>query len=214
MLQAEIDQQELKNTGTSWTRNSDFDKNGYLVIPNLYSSQDLTRPVPHQRGQINYWGKKADQFNYAPEECQVNGSLSTYNHPQYRQALTEVREKIELAIDRALYTTYYFDRFYWSGQELFRHTDRDACEISVTVHIGTSLQEPWPIWIKTPAGEERSVILQPGDGMVYKGCERPHWRDAMPGNTQPGLENWYHQIFFHYVLQDGIRAHFAGDTGR
>jgi hypothetical protein len=50
------------------------------------------------------------------------------------------------------------------------------------------------IWIKTPdnilirrkqqvlvPGENRSVILQPGDGMVYKGCERPHWRDPMPG---------------------------------
>ena len=33
--------------------------------------------------------------------------------------------------------------------------------------------------IKTP-GENRSVILGPGDGMVYKGCERPHWRDPMP----------------------------------
>ena len=50
-----------------------------------------------------------------------------------------------------------------------------------------------PIWVKTPdtytdetkasvlvPGENRAVILQPGDGMIYKGCERPHWRDAMP----------------------------------
>jgi hypothetical protein len=24
---------------------------------------------------------------------------------------------------------------------------------------------------------------------------------------------YYHQIFFHYVLAEGIRAHYAGDVG-
>ena len=51
--------------------------------------------------------------------------------------------------------------------------------------------------------------------MLYKGCERPHWRDKMPGFTgkkskqlfgkTPATEQYYHQIFFHYVLQDGQR---------
>ena len=51
-------------------------------------------------------------------------------------------------------------------------------------------------WIKTPdtytdkkkttvlvPGENRSLVLKPGDGLLYKGCERPHWRDKMPGFT-------------------------------
>ena len=29
-------------------------------------------------------------------------------------------------------------------------------------------------------GENRSLVLKPGDGLLYKGCERPHWRDPMP----------------------------------
>lgn len=47
------------------------------------------------------------------------------------------------------------------------------------------------------------MILNPGDGMVYKGCERPHWRDPMPAEyrrtwygrkvEKEGL--YYHQIF-------------------
>ena len=96
----------------------------------------------------------------------------------------------------------------------------------MTVHISTNLQEEWPIWIKTPdtyadktksevlvVGEERSVVLAAGDGMVYKGCERPHWRDAMPGTDETeGL--YYHQIFFHYVLADGQRAHCANDSAQ
>ena len=67
-------------------------------------------------------------------------------------------------------------------------------------------------------GEERSVVLQTGDGMIYKGCERPHWRYVMPGTLESSLptnnkELYYHQIFFHYVLQDGQRAHCAWDRG-
>ena len=73
-------------------------------------------------------------------------------------------------------------------------------------------------------GEERSLVLKPGDGLLYKGCERPHWRDKMPGFTgkrskklfgkTPTKEQYYHQIFFHYVLQDGNRAHCAWDRLR
>ena len=36
-------------------------------------------------------------------------------------------------------------------------------------------------------GEERSVVLQTGDGMIYKGCERPHWRHVMPGTLDSSL---------------------------
>tara|TARA_Y100000004_G_scaffold50612_1_gene55813 strand:- start:338 stop:565 length:228 start_codon:yes stop_codon:yes gene_type:complete len=72
-------------------------------------------------------------------------------------------------------------------------------------------------------GENRSVILQPGDGMIYKGCERPHWRDPMPTPKRrkrdiilrrKEKEYYYHQIFFHYVLADGERAHCAWDKAR
>ena len=105
--------------------------------------------------------------------------------------------KLEEIIGRKLYNTYYYDRFYYPGQELTRHADRDACEISVSVHVSTNLEgkdADWPFWIKTPdtytdkkkttvlvPGENRSLVLKPGDGLLYKGCERPHWRDAMPG---------------------------------
>lgn len=74
-------------------------------------------------------------------------------------------------------------------------------------------------------GESHSLILKPGDGLLYKGCERPHWRDAMPGipailskkrfwNFFRKDELYYHQIFFHYVLADGIRCQCANDMAR
>ena len=111
----------------------------------------------------------------------------------------------------------------------------------MSIHISTNLpddQKDWPFKIKTPdtytdkkktavlvPGEERSLVLNPGDGIIYSGCDRPHWRDAMPGTPKgkkskklfgkgPKEEQYYHQIFFHYVLQDGERAHCAWDRAR
>ena len=234
MTEEQIAFSERYNSGTSWTHNDSFEKNGYLVIKNLYDPDKLYHPVPEKKGQYNYYTKSTDKFNYQEVENQVEGSTSRYWHPQYRQVHTDIRFKLEKILGRKLYNTYYYDRYYFPGQELKKHADRDACEISVTVHIGTNLEDEekdWPIWIKTPDtysdnkktsilvnGEDRSVILQPGDGMIYKGCERPHWRDPMPGKKKnifgKSVETYYHQIFFHYVLQDGHRAHCAWDASR
>ena len=216
MNQEQLDYSEKVNTGTSWTRNEFLDEHGYLVVKNLYDPQKLYHPVPEERGQINYFGS-VDRFHHEPEEQQVNGSIARYSHPQYKEAHSQIRLRIEKQIGRKLYNTYYYDRFYFPGQELSKHTDRDACEISVTVHVSTNLKECWPISIKTVHGEERAVCLEPGDGMIYKGCERPHWREPMPGKKKSWWnkkELYYHQIFFHYVLQDGIRSHCAFDAAR
>ena len=239
MSNEQLDFQERLNTGTTKTNDAGFEKNGYLFLKDLWDPKELYSPVPEQTGQYNYVDKNPEHFNYFPNEGQVDGSTSRYWHPQYREIHTGIRFKLEKAIGRKLYNTYYYDRFYYPGQELTRHADRDACEISVSVHVSTNLEgkdADWPFWIKTPdtytdktkatvlvPGENRSLVLKPGDGLVYKGCERPHWRDPMPtpkvkknlfGKTKETPEYYYHQIFFHYVLQDGRRAHCAWDRAK
>ena len=231
--------QERMNAGTSWTRNEQFDRDGYLVIRDLWDPEELYHPLPDMRGQLNYWDRNPDHFSHVPVEKQVEGSISRYYHPQYKEIHSGVRQKLEKVIGRKLYNTYYYDRYYLEGQALTRHTDRGACEISVSIHISTNLPQPekdWEFKIKTPdtytdekksavlvPGEERSAVLNPGDGLLYKGCERPHWRDPLPtpqikkgwfSKEKKKVEYYYHQIFFHYVLQDGERAQCAWDAAR
>ena len=238
MSELELMFQERRNTGTAWTRNENFEKDGYLVVKDLWDPEELYHPVPPAKGQYNYWDKNPEHFNYTEVETQVEGSTARYWHPQYREIHSGVRMKLEKIIGRKLYNTYYYDRFYYPGQELSKHADRDACEISVSIHISTNLKgkdADWPFWIKTPdtytdeskttvlvPGENRSLVLKPGDGLLYKGCERPHWRDKMPtpkikknlfGKTEE-TEYYYHQIFFHYVLADGQRAQCFMDRAR
>ena len=226
MTEQDLLNQEKRNVGTAWTRNENFDEFGFLVLKNLWRVEELYRPVPSIRGQVNYWGKKLDQYNLIENEMQVEGSLATYTHPQYREIHSGIRKRLESVIGRELYNTYYYDRFYFAGQELTRHADRDACEISVSVHISSNIDECWPFCIKNVSGEEISACLEPGDGLLYKGCERPHWRDPLQSRykrKRDRLKNWitrkeddtyYHQVFFHYVLADGLRAQCYNDAAR
>ena len=219
MTEEDIITYELENSGTSWTKNEFFDAYGYLIIKKICDPKLLHCPVPTDRGLFKCWGMREEQF-ISLDDQQVEDSVERYWYPQYKDIHIKIKDIVETAIGRGLYEPYYYDRFYFPGQELKKHVDRPACEISVTVHIDTNIKENWPIWVKTVNGENVPVVLEPGDAMIYKGCERPHWREPMPGlleSIRDGLDKhslYYHQIFFHYVLQDGVRAHYAWDKGR
>ena len=91
--------------------------------------------------------------------------------------------------------------------------------MSVSVHIGTSLNKKWELQLYSVNGEHKKISLMPGDGLLYKGCEICHWRSPMPGKLENSVrkflnlgELYYHQIFFHYVLSEGHRSHHAFDA--
>ena len=71
MNELELLFQEKRNTGTAWTRNESFDKNGYLVVKDLWSPEELYHPVPEKKGQYNYWDKNPEHFHHEPVENQV-----------------------------------------------------------------------------------------------------------------------------------------------
>ena len=205
--------------GPTITKNEFFEEHGFLMVKNLWDAEELYHPLPSIRGKLEYVDRSPDHFNHLPVEDQVPGALARYWHPQYRMIHSGIRGRIEEVLGDSLYNTYYYDRFYFPGQELVKHKDRDACEISVTVHCSTNLPDNkkyWPICVETPSGDIGEITLEPGDGLIYKGCERFHWRDPMPSPRRKlfgkNPEYYYHQIFFHYVLQNGYRTHFAGDN--
>ena len=60
-----------------------------------------------------------DKVNYVPDEKQVHGSLARYNVPMYKELHYLVQERSgegRLGID--LLPTYFYDRFYYVGQQL------------------------------------------------------------------------------------------------
>ena len=212
---------EMAQTGSSPTGDAEFDKVGYRIVRNICPPELLVTPVPDVRGQLNYFDKNLNNFTHNPMESQVPGSVARYKYPFFYEAYTTVKHNIEKAISTPLYKTYYYDRFYFPGEDLKYHCDRDACELSCTIHCSTNLKDVYPVYIKAVDGSVTAADLKPGDGLVYKGCERPHWRLKMPGVKRQKIRNllgkdelYYHQIFMHFVLANGSRSHFAGDSNK
>jgi len=147
---------------------------------------------------------------FQTEDCPgINGvSSARYGEPRFKKLHYDVKQKIELVIGEKLYPTYYFDRFYFQNTSMDRHIDREACEISVSLNISSNLKTSWPLWFDMN-GENMECHTNPGDAVLYRGMEVPHWRDKMGGDK----DSYFHQIFLHYVRADGYFLEFAYDQG-
>ena len=167
-----------------------------IKLNNLVDVSSIQSLPPKERGTIKYL--PTGEITHEKEETQVKGSLARYNFPEYKQLFYHVKKYLEDSLQDKLYPTYYFDRFYFKGQDLKKHIDRDACEISVSLHISNNLDYDWPIYFELD-GEVVECICNPGDAVLYKGREVLHWRDKLKGNSQ----SYYHQIFLHYVRANG-----------
>jgi len=180
-----------------------------IPVKGIINAADYAQEIPPERGILNY-NKRGALINHETVEAQVEGSLARYSVPCLRAAHQDIQQRVQAVIGEKLYPTYYYDRFYFRGQELKRHTDRGSCEISVTVNISHNLDYDWPILFELPGGKIEELTMQPGDGVIYHGITLPHWRDPMVGER----DSYLHQGFFHYVRADGDYLQHAFDTTR
>ena len=166
--------------------NKKLKDNNYLVIPNFIHylrAKDL---------ESEY--KKYCVENGVGNDTQAPLSNSNYNYISFLELLCEKTQEVSTILQETVLPTYAYSRVYKKGSVLEKHTDRDACEISLTLHLGGD--KPWPIYIETPSGEEKKVMLESGDAMMYLGKIAPHWRNEYEGNE-------YAQVFLHYVRSRG-----------
>ena len=180
-----------------------FDQDGYLSVPNAITNPEnlyCPPPVDNEGQRLTGIQKyfKDNKIEYTPVEGQVGGALARYNHPSYAPLHYVVRKLVQNILKIDLFPTYYYERFYYVGQELTRHRDRPSCEISVTLQ------------------------MKNGDMVIYKGCEREHWREPLQSKyNRVGKffnqvkkredDTYHHQIFLHYINAQGPYVHFAYD---
>jgi len=166
--------------------NKNLIENNYIVLRNFISRE---RSLDLSTEFLDHCEK-----NNVDGDSQAPNSYSTYNYISFLELLCEKTPEISSVIEETVLPTYVYSRVYKNGSELSPHTDRDACEISVTLHLNGDSN--WPIWIETPSGEKRCVELNPGDAMIYLGRNATHWREPYQGDN-------YNQVFLHYVRSRG-----------
>jgi alkylated DNA repair dioxygenase AlkB len=173
-----------------------FERDRYVVLPSLLKQPTL--------GQFyRYACKSVESQRMISGDGQVDGTPRAYGDFIMDGLLSDLQPEIERATGFALFPTYSYLRVYKHGDTLARHTDRPACEISVSLCLGFDVEKSWPIWIEGPKGTS-SIDLDAGDALLYRGIESPHWREAFDGNRQA-------QVFLHYVDQKGPHAEWKLD---
>ena len=138
------------------------------------------------------------------DEAQVHGSQVAYDDLNMKILLSALKPRVEELYGKRLHETYAFYRIYTQGQDLKKHMDRPACEVSVTLCLGSTFNYQWPIFV-----DGRAYGMEPGEGIIYKGCEQVHWRDRLVYTLweneklteQPELIQ--SQVFLHYIEAGG-----------
>jgi hypothetical protein len=134
---------------------------------------------------------------------QVQASFATFAPVVTETLLDVLTPVISSAIGWELFPTYSYLRIYLKGAVLARHIDRPSCEVSATLCISSESPRIWPLCLETVDGITE-VKLEPGDGVIYKGMEVPHWREEFEGDRQV-------QVFLHYVKKNGAYQEFKFD---
>jgi hypothetical protein len=168
-----------------------FARQGYVVLPALLEP-------PLVDFLWSYVHTKFASFLLSLGDKQVPNTPSGYGDPAFDGLLEFLRPAVEDCSGRRLSPTYSYFRLYKRGDVLKPHRDRPACEISVSVNIGQTPSDPWPLYIEGPSGPY-GALLSPGDALLYRGISCFHWREPFQGNRLV-------QVFLHYVDRDGPHA--------
>jgi hypothetical protein len=180
------------------TDKHEFDVSGYLRIDNLIDDASISIISQYLENKIHrgIW-KPLPVMDSEPT------SYRYYADPLIEVMLSKCKEAIEEAIGRTLLPTYSYVRVYLPGEKLGLHVDRPACEISVTVNVAAK-GDTSPMYT-IYKNHTKMHMLNPGDALVYKGCEVGHCRDTL--NDDQLLV----QFMLHYVDKDGANKQYAND---
>jgi hypothetical protein len=158
-------------------------------------------PTPARTFLHDYGLKCALAGQLRTDSPQVPGTPFCYGDPLMEALLEILCPRVETETGLKLHPTYSYYRVYGTGDVLDRHIDRPACEVSVTINLGSDRH--WPIWIEVDS-DPVEFLLEPGDGLIYRGTQLPHWRTPFDGNNAV-------QVFLHYVDRAGIHGEWIFD---
>jgi len=184
-----------------------FKKSKYTVLKNVISKEvaDITysyflnkRKVARVLFDERFISPFTDYFGVWNDE-QVPNTYSHYADIMMETLLEKVKPTMEKHTGLKLSPTYSYARIYKNGDVLARHKDRYSCEISTTLNLGG---DKWPIYLD-PTGKKGQagikVDLEPGDMLIYSGCELEHWREEFKGKDCG-------QVFLHYNKSSSKKA--------
>lgn len=198
----------------------DYRRDGYVALPGLFPVEVLHAFYAMMQADLAGPGRSMRGFT-ARGPLLRKDAIEVYAHqyPPMLGLLWGLTPRIAKATGCELLPTYAYFRLYQRDDICRVHTDRPACEHSVSLTIAYGDELSWPLSVgadrvETPQpvvnetfGEERfgSVPMQPGDGVLYQGVHHRH------GRVTPNPNSWSAHLFLHWVDRNGPYAEQAFD---
>ncbi|MGF1549174.1 MAG: hypothetical protein ACFBQW_01360 [Sphingomonadaceae bacterium] len=201
-------------------RAADYDAKGYAHLEGFLPPEVADAFLQQLELDLREAGKSFQQFATS-EKILARPAIQIYGY-RYKPMISFLWGMTPAMIEvtgRDLLPTYCFFRIYQEGDICRVHSDRGACEHSLSLTLAYSDGKPWPLQIAAaPVSEARpiadgfdaddcsAVPMRPGDAVLYKGVQYRH------GRTVPNPNRWSAHLFLHWVDRDGPYRDCAFDA--
>jgi hypothetical protein len=196
-----------------------YQSDGYVSLPAF---------LPEQLAEAVYMRAVQELNLQQPrQEFVTQGNLLTkpaievYSHiyPPLAGFLWGLTPALEAYVGTRLVPTYGYFRIYQQGDVCKVHSDRHACEHSLSLMLATSHGEAWGLSVgknrrseptasvDSDFGDEAfgTVSMMQGDAVLYQGVHHRH------GRLEPNPNSWSAHAFLHWVDPAGPYAEQAFD---
>lgn len=164
----------------------------YVVLRRLVNPVSLGMVRAHYRKAVRLGFFRRDHM-------QSPLRLTKHNEPVVRFFQEQFAALISRITPERLKGSYTMSAFYEPWAVLKRHTDRPQCAWNLSFPIDyepeRTTDESWPIFMDVD-GVTHEVKLGIGDGLLYRGTDLPHWRNAQPDGHTSSV------CFFHFVPEE------------
>lgn len=197
----------------------DYDRDGYARIEGLIPREVANAFLRVLKNDLDRSGASLSALGrQSPILKREAFELYSHDYPPMQTLLFGLTPTIARIADRDLLPTYCYFRIYREGDICRVHSDRPSCEHSVSLTLDYSDGVPWNLEVGAERLSEpppptddfegapfRSLEMQPGDAVLYKGVHHSH------GRITPNPNGWSAHLFLHWVDRDGRFAGHAFD---
>lgn len=197
-----------------------YRRDGFVPLDGLFAVEVLHAFYARMQADLAGTGQSMRGFT-ARGPLLRRDAIEIYalQYPPMLGFLWGLTPRIAAATGCDLLPTYAYFRLYQRDDVCRVHTDRPACEHSLSLTIAYGDDLPWPLSV----GRERverprptvtedfgdepfdSVPTRPGDGVLYQGTHHRHGRVVANPNS------WSAHLFLHWVDRNGRYADEAFD---
>jgi hypothetical protein len=189
----------------------DYSKNGYAHLEALIARPVANELLAQLKTSLDQSGVPLQGFMREATMLKRPAlEIYGYQHKAMMAFLWGLTPTMCELTKRALLPTYSYFRVYQAGDVCWVHSDRFACEHSLSLTLAYSDAKPWsfeigrePIKVvgavETTFGDDAyaEVSMQPGDAVLYKGVHHRH------GRVTPNPNRWSAHMFLHWVDAEG-----------